>query len=47
MRQQFTSAKTRKAAQLECPWAAKIIKVDGGYRAFESIKDYETWKNQV
>ncbi len=28
------------------PWAAKIVKVDGGYMAFESIDDYNTWKRQ-
>ncbi len=27
-------------------WAAKIVKVEGGYMAFESIDDFTTWKNQ-
>jgi hypothetical protein len=45
-RVQFVQAKTRKQAVAECPWAAKIVKVEGGYMCFESITDYETWRNQ-
>ncbi len=37
-----TAAKARKLA----PWAARVAKVDGGYLAFESVTDYETWRNQ-
>ena len=40
--QAATAAQSRKLA----PWAAKVIKVSGGYKAFESISDYETWKHQ-
>jgi hypothetical protein len=29
-----------------CPWASKVIKVDGGFMAFENVEDYKTWKNQ-
>ena len=29
-----------------CSWAAKIVRVDGGWMAFESIDDYKIWKNQ-
>ena len=46
MRSQFIECKTRAIAARQCPWAAKIVKVEGGYRAFESIQDYNTWKNQ-
>lgn len=28
------------------PWASKIVRVCGGYTAFESWSDYEIWKNQ-
>ena len=28
------------------PWAAIIDRVEGGYIVFESVADYETWKNQ-
>lgn len=37
---------TRKHAEKMMPWAAKIVKVEGGYKGFESIADYKTWKNQ-
>lgn len=46
-----------KQEELECtleealdalaPWACKIIEVEGGYHAFESITDYNTWINQI
>jgi hypothetical protein len=29
-----------------CPWACCIIPVDGGFRAFKSRQDAETWVNQ-
>ena len=35
-------AKAKKIAT----WASKIVKVEGGYMAFESWTDYQTWKNQ-
>ena len=46
MRQIFLQVKTRKAAKQAAPWAAKIVKVEGGYLAFESTVDYETWRKQ-
>ena len=46
MRQEFVEAKNRKEATHKAPWAAKVIKVEGGYMAFESANDYETWKRQ-
>jgi hypothetical protein len=36
----------RSAAILAAPWAAKIVKCEGGYMAFRHLTDYETWKNQ-
>lgn len=30
----------------QCPWAAKVVKVEGGYLAFESIADWKTWQKQ-
>jgi len=27
-------------------WAAIIIRVDGGWQAFESVDDYAIWQNQ-
>ena len=46
MRTQFVQVATRKAALDACPWAAKVVKVEGGYMCFESVTDYETWRRQ-
>jgi hypothetical protein len=29
------------------PWAEVVVRVDGGWIAFESVKEYEIWKSQV
>jgi hypothetical protein len=39
-------AKDRKGAAKLAPWAAKIAKCADGWWAFESLADYQTWKNQ-
>jgi len=31
----------------DAPWSAIVVKVDGGYIAFESIVDYQTWTKQI
>jgi hypothetical protein len=36
----------RVALDLIAPWAAKKARVEGGYYAFASLSDWETWKNQ-
>jgi len=46
MRQQFVDCKSRKTAWRRCPWAAAIIKVEGGFLAFESLDDWQTWDRQ-
>lgn len=46
MRTEFIPFVTRKEAVKQMPWAAKIVHVCGGYMGFESIYDYEVWKNQ-
>lgn len=46
MKKQFVECADRKTAWEKCPWAAKIVKVEGGFMAFESLTDYRTWKNQ-
>jgi hypothetical protein len=46
MRQEFVEAKNRKEATRKAPWAVAIIKVAGGYMAFASVREYETWKRQ-
>lgn len=30
----------------QCPWAAKVVRVGGGYLAFESIEDWKAWIKQ-
>lgn len=39
MRIEFVAVKTHKQAVKACPWAAVVVKVDGGYRCFESVAD--------
>ncbi len=46
MRTEFVMCATRAQARKACPWAAKIAKVEGGYRCFECINHYRMWKNQ-
>ena len=46
MRQEFIQVANRKQATARAPWAAKIVKVEGGYMAFESIAEWQTWMNQ-
>lgn len=46
MRQKVVFATSRREAKKECPWAAHICKVCGGYICFESHNDYNTWRKQ-
>ena len=46
MRKELIVCKNRKTAVKRAPWACKVVKVEGGYMAFESWDDYNTWKNQ-
>lgn len=46
MRQSFLQVETEEEARDEAPWAAVVIEVEGGFRAFESLADYETWTKQ-
>jgi hypothetical protein len=46
MRIKLLELTSRNAAKNAAPWAAKIAKVCGGYMAFESVTDWEIWKNQ-
>ena len=46
MRSEFVECKDRRSAWRRCPWAAKIVKVEGGYHAYESIDDYNTAMEQ-
>lgn len=46
MKKEYIQVKTAKEAAEIAPWASYLQKVKGGYMAFESVNDYETWKNQ-
>lgn len=46
MRTGHIDAKTAAKAREAAPWASKVVKVEGGYIAFESLADYTVWKNQ-
>lgn len=46
MRQQFIDCSTYRTAYKRVPWAPKVMKVCGGFIAFESVIDYQTAKNQ-
>lgn len=46
MRQQFIECATYKTAYNRAPWASRVMKVCGGFIAYESITDYETAKQQ-
>jgi len=46
MRTETAEVKNRKEAEKAMPWAAVIRKVEGGYRGWESVTDYETWRRQ-
>lgn len=36
----------KAALAIIAPWASKVVRVCGGYKAFESLTDYATWRNQ-
>ena len=46
MKTETITAKSAAEARKIAPWAAKIVKVEGGYMAFESVADYRTRKGQ-
>ncbi len=46
MKKELIIASSAKSARKLAPWSAKVIKVEGGYMAFESVNDAKTWKNQ-
>ena len=46
MKVEFVETGDRADAVEKMPWAARVVKVEGGYKGFESVDDYETWRNQ-
>ena len=47
MRKEFVETETREQAENACPWAAEIVKAEGGYWCFESVTDAEIWQHQA
>jgi hypothetical protein len=47
MRIEFVDTKNRRQAVRTCPWAAVIVRVEGGYTCYESIVDYLIRQNQI
>ena len=47
MRRETIICKTLRTAKRRAPWAVKLAKVCGGWIAFESLADYETWRRQT
>jgi hypothetical protein len=47
MRKMFLeNCKSSREARKLAPWAAKVIKTDNGYWAFESSDDARIWRRQ-
>lgn len=46
MRQEYIDCRARITAKKACPWAVKIVALDYGYMAFESMTDYLVWYNK-
>ena len=46
MKAEFIAAKTAEQAYWQAPWACKLVKVEGGYFAFESYSDWLVFKAQ-
>jgi len=50
MRREFIPDPKEKLSRDEaydlCPWAAKIIAIEGGWMAFESIRDIHRWERK-
>jgi hypothetical protein len=47
MDKKFVATTDRAEAEKECPWAAVIIEVEGGFRCFRYVSDYEEWRSQT
>ena len=46
MRRAFIPQRPLQDARSYAPWAVKIVRVTGGWLAFESIGDWQTWQRQ-
>jgi len=46
MRKQYVWCITGGQARQACPWAAVIVRADGGFMCFESVNDAAVWIEQ-
>lgn len=46
MQTAFIACDSRSTAARRAPWATTISKVSGGFIAFASVADWQTWRNQ-
>ena len=44
MRREYIIVNTFAEAEAVAPWAAVLIAVEGGFMAFESVTDADTWE---
>lgn len=47
MRIEFVEAKNKLDALDKCPWACWVMKVEGGYRCYESFTDFMQTMRQI
>ena len=45
-RRAFVPERPIEAVREYAPWAVKIVKVTGGWMAFDSLGDFQTWIRQ-
>ena len=43
-KERYVKVETREEAKILCPWAKVIVKVNPGYKCFESTYDYHKWE---
>lgn len=46
MRTEFIECADYRTAYRRAPWASRVMKVSGGFIAYESITDYDNAKRQ-
>lgn len=42
----FIECRTYQTAKRRFPWAAVIVRVEGGFMAFSTTDEYMTWQRQ-
>lgn len=42
----FIECRCRKTAKRRAPWASVIVKVEGGFLAFDCYAEFQDWKRE-